>query len=290
MVSSPQGVFAFQGTLMKKTAILVDGGFFVRRFRSVYPAVDSHDPCLVADQMTRMCHGHLYPPRRPARAGQQPAAPQRPTADLYRIYFYDCPPLEKRLHTPLGRKAINLGTQPEALFRKALHAELRKQRKTALRLGRLDEKNGGWTLRPRVLDELIKGKRVWADLTDKDFYYYARQKIVDMKIGLDIAVLAEKRLVDQIVLIAGDSDFVPAAKHARREGIDFLLDPMWNPIAPDLHEHIDGLRSTSPNPARRALFRAAGPEEVPEEDLAEDALDPGPVADATDGDLSPDEL
>ena len=46
------------------------------------------------------------------------------------------------------------------------------------------------------------------------------------------------------ILIAGDSDFVPAAKLARREGIDFLLDPMWNPIKPHLFEHIDGLHST----------------------------------------------
>ena len=51
-----------------------------------------------------------------------------------------------------------------------------------------------------------------------------KQKGVDMRIGLDIASLANKKLVDQIVLIAGDSDFVPAAKHARREGIDFILD------------------------------------------------------------------
>ena len=57
------------------------------------------------------------------------------------------------------------------------------------------------------MQELIKGTKLWADLTDDDFYYYARQKIVDMKIGLDIAVLAEKRLVNQIVLVAGDSDF-----------------------------------------------------------------------------------
>lgn len=269
---------------MKKTAILVDGGFFVRRFRSVYPDVNSHDPALVADRLVKMCHGHLYPP--PRRVGRQnPAAPQqqRPQAELYRIYVYDCPPLEKRLHTPLAKRAFNLATQPEAVFRKALHAELRKQRKVALRLGRLDEKNGSWTLRPKVLEDLIKGRRVWADLTDDDFYYYARQKIVDMKIGLDIAVLAEKRLVDQIVLVAGDSDFVPAAKHARREGIDFLLDPMWNPIAPDLHEHIDGLRSTSPNPARRNAPRE---EEAP----PEDAVDPAPVLDAAGGEAPPEEF
>lgn len=65
-----------------------------------------------------------------------------------------------------------------------------------------------------------------------------------MKIGLDIASITLKKQVDQIILIAGDSDFVPAAKLARREGIDFILDPMWNPIKPHLFEHIDGLRST----------------------------------------------
>lgn len=69
-----------------------------------------------------------------------------------------------------------------------------------------------------------------------------------MRIGLDIASLAFKKQVDQLVLVAGDSDFVPAAKFARREGIDFILDPMWQAIPDDLHEHIDGLRSTCPPP------------------------------------------
>ncbi|KKL84872.1 hypothetical protein LCGC14_1960370 [marine sediment metagenome] len=30
--------------------------------------------------------------------------------------------------------------------------------------------------------------------------------------------------------ISGDSDFIPAAKLARREGLDVILDPMWNYI------------------------------------------------------------
>lgn len=46
-----------------------------------------------------------------------------------------------------------------------------------------------------------------------------------------------------MILISGDSDFVPAAKLARREGIDFILDPMGASISPDLSEHIDGIRS-----------------------------------------------
>ncbi|HHM02234.1 MAG TPA: NYN domain-containing protein, partial [Caldithrix abyssi] len=73
-------------------------------------------------------------------------------------------------------------------------------------------------------------------------------KGVDIKIGIDIASLAIQRMVNKIILISGDSDFVPAAKLARRNGIDFLLDPMWNPIRPDLFEHIDGLQSNCPKP------------------------------------------
>ena len=64
-----------------------------------------------------------------------------------------------------------------------------------------------------------------------------------MRIGLDIASLSYKNQIDQIILIAGDSDFVPAAKLARREGVDFILDPMWATIKPSLFEHIDGLSS-----------------------------------------------
>ena len=39
-----------------------------------------------------------------------------------------------------------------------------------------------------------------------------------------------------------------AAKLARREGIDFVLDPMWAKIDDELFEHIDGLKSTIDKP------------------------------------------
>lgn len=222
-----------------RIAILIDGGFFLRRARAVLKAIDHQDPASVADALYRMATAHLW--RRSNGA-------TLPEGELYRIFVYDCPPLTKRVHQPVSKRVIELGRTPAAVFRTAFHDALKSKRKVALRLGRLDERNASWQLRPGVLAELLRGARPFAALGDDDFVYYARQKIVDTKIGLDIALLSEKRLVQRIVLIAGDSDFVPAAKHARREGIDFILDPMWNPIAPDLHEHIDGLRSTAPNP------------------------------------------
>lgn len=222
-----------------RVAILIDGGFFLRRYRSVLRRLDHDDPLAVVDAMYKMAIAHLW--RR--RNGETIA-----DGELYRLFFYDCPPLTKRVHLPISKRSLNLAQTPDALFRISFHNALRSRRKVALRLGRLDEKNAAWQLRDGVLAALLRGERMFADLTDADFVYYARQKIVDTKIGLDIALLSEKRLVDRIVLVAGDSDFVPAAKHARREGIDFILHPMWNPINPDLHEHIDGLRSTAPDP------------------------------------------
>ena len=65
-----------------------------------------------------------------------------------------------------------------------------------------------------------------------------------------IASLAEQRHVNQIIMISGDSDFVPAAKHARRSGIDFILDPMWAPITDSLSEHIDGIRECVSKPPK----------------------------------------
>jgi uncharacterized LabA/DUF88 family protein len=64
-----------------------------------------------------------------------------------------------------------------------------------------------------------------------------------LRIGLDAASLAYGRYADQIILIAGDSDFVPVAKMARRHGIDFLLDPLKNNVKPNLLEHIDGIET-----------------------------------------------
>ena len=113
-------------------------------------------------------------------------------------------------------------------------------------MGELQERESGYRIKRKSLNKLLRKEISVDDLTEFDFEPDFVQKGVDMRIGLDIASLAYKKQVSQIVLIAGDSDFVPAAKHARREGIDFILDPMWQGIRSGLNEHIDGLRSCTP--------------------------------------------
>ena len=73
------------------------------------------------------------------------------------------------------------------------------------------------------------------ELTDTDFSPALRQKGVDMRIGLDIASITLKRQANVILLVAGDADFVPGAKLARREGVHFILDPLWQNVPEDPH-------------------------------------------------------
>jgi uncharacterized LabA/DUF88 family protein len=220
------------------TAILVDGGYFVKRYRAIVPASQAHDPVLAAKKLFSWALLHLNDRDRERR-------------QLYRIFFYDCPPIQKKAHHPLTGRAVDFSRMPEAQFRLTLHDELKRLRKVALRMGRLSGQ-GAWTVRTHAMKDLLAGRITVAELNPDDLVYEIRQKGVDMRIGLDIASLAFKRQVDQIVLIAGDSDFVPAAKLARREGIDFILDSMWATVPDDLHEHIDGLRSTCPRPEPKA--------------------------------------
>lgn len=61
--------------------------------------------------------------------------------------------------------------------------------------------------------------------------------------ALDVASMAYGGLVDQIVLIAGDSDFLPVAKMARRNGVEFILDPMKQFTKQNLRNHVDEIES-----------------------------------------------
>ncbi len=200
-----------------------------------------------------MCLEHLLDKRR------EPGEKPKRISHLYRIFYYDCPPLGKKAHNPISHQLIDFSQTPLARWRLEFFEQLKKLRKVALRLGYLNDRSSHWIIRPEAFRQLLSRKMSLDQLTEDDVRYEVRQKGVDMRLGLDIASLAYKKQVDQIVLVAGDSDFVPAAKLARREGIDFILDPMWASIREDLHEHIDGLQSVLPRPRHQKMPQEAAP-------------------------------
>lgn len=236
-----------------RTAILVDGGFYRHRAHRLFGNKEPKDR---ANELVSYCKRHLTDGDYRNR--------------LYRIFYYDCPPMSGNLYHPLKQGVICLKDSPTYKWSKEFHNELMHKRKLALRMGVLQEQESGFRLKAKTVNKLCRRELSIDDLTEEDFEPNFVQKGVDMRIGIDIVTLAARRQVDQIVLIAGDSDFVPAAKYARREGVDFVLDPMWQPIKEALHEHIDGLRSCvskNPDPQTEPLCAGYGRE------LSEDGQD-----------------
>jgi len=211
-------------------SILVDGGFYQRRAKHLWGEKSADDR---VKELMDYCHEHL----RFKTSGQVEFD------HLYRIFYYDCPPIDRNVYHPLLHKDINLKKTPLFAYMTAFHEGLRRQRKVALRMGKLSSNDLHYSLSMNAQKKLLRGDISVDQLTEEDFTLNIQQKGVDMRIGLDIASMFYKKQVSRIILISGDSDFVPAAKQARREGIDFILDPMGAIISPDLAEHIDGIRS-----------------------------------------------
>lgn len=192
---------------------------------------------------------------------------------VYRIFYYDAYPFSGQAHHPITNQQINFGKSERAKRQYEIFDCLKKERSLALRLGYVGKLND-WTLSGPILKKLLRSTEFirfissikpnndgsitipcdeynailpnlayWEQLEDWMVKMDLRQKGVDMRVGLDIASLTLKKLVKTIVLVAGDSDFVPAAKLARREGVQFILDPLWHNVSDDLFEHIDGLHS-----------------------------------------------
>lgn len=210
-----------------RVAVLVDSAFYQKQANALFGRKTGQDR---ANELVSYCNRHIK-------------KNEDINEYLYRIFVYDCPPSEKTVFHPLTGKSVNLKRTDLYTWTNDFHSALVSKRKVALRMGELLESTAGYLLKPEVIKKLCRKTITLNDLTENDFYLDIKQKGVDMRIGLDIATLTQKKLVDQIVLIAGDSDFVPAAKFARREGVDFILDPMWHTIKPSLYEHIDGLKS-----------------------------------------------
>ncbi len=220
---------------MTKVAILIDGGFFLKRLRKMRPAVKMADAVAIRQAIHQLVNSHLQ------QINQIEQVPNARSL-LYRVFYYDAYPYQGKEHRPVSGQAVNFADSGTARFRLNLFQELRSMPNTAVRLGEV-RRIGGWALHTDVQKRLLQNKLKLDDLRDEDFKLSLQQKAVDMRLGIDIASLTLKKQADVLILVTGDADFVPAAKLARREGASIILDPLWSNIGPDLYEHIDGLRS-----------------------------------------------
>lgn len=196
--------------------ILIDGGFIKKKHFGAFGVAPS------ASDIRKF--------------GQRLVTYNRPDDVLIRIYYYDSPPLHAKLRRPVSGSTLDLGKTALFSFNQNLLSELKRSDSFAVREGRLALH--GWKLKPEALGKLSR------DRTDDDFAPEIQQKGVDMKIGLDIAWISFKRIADRILIVAGDSDFIPAMKLARRNGIQVYLFTLGHGVFPELLEHSDRLIDT----------------------------------------------
>ncbi len=126
---------------------------------------------------------------------------------LIRILYYDCAPYNGEIKLPISGE-LKLFNGNDYWLR-----DLAEKNLFAVRRGVLKFRG----FKPRSIP--IAGK----ELKDEDFKPDFEQKGVDMRIGLDMANFSAMRSVDRIVLLTGDTDCIPAMKHARINGLQVVM-------------------------------------------------------------------
>lgn len=201
---------------MKKTAVLLDLGFVLHKLRTSLGNRQA-----TASEVRDVALKCI-----------------RPDEELFRIYCYHCHPYDGKEVHPYTRTTIDFGASSSFRTMSRLMKDLAVLDNIALRSG--DLSFDGWLIRDIAVDQILKTGR---PLVGTDFQPDLKQKHVDMKIGLDIAWLASKRIVERIVLVTADSDFVPAMKFARREGVQVVLVTLGHALVKrELKVHADELR------------------------------------------------
>lgn len=198
---------------MRRYAVLIDAGFLKRKLGSSERPLTANSVQNFIEGLSRLSElNDLH---------------------LHRVYFYDAPPLTSTQRKPLSGGKVSLAHTSLATNNQQLHRELKAVPFVALRMG--DLKFRGWMLKARELPHEKRAMQVTAEHLIPNIH----QKGVDMRVGLDIASLTLKKQVEVIVLVTGDSDFVPAMKFARREGAQLFLACLGHRITREMQEHAD---------------------------------------------------
>ena len=210
--------------MAESVAVVIDAGYLLKLL----------EPCRSATPNKRIEVGHF-------RAVADKAVEAGEV--LFRIYCYHCPPYDGIQQRPFYGPAVNFGASAVGKFQTALQESIRLAPRFAFRTGQLRWRGWKCEFNPSQSPTTPAKDLKW----EPDF----EQKQVDIKIGLDIAWLASKKIVDIIAFASGDTDFVPAMKFARREGVKVrLLTFTGRKPHNNLVEHSDYVTQIDPSRSR----------------------------------------
>ena len=206
--------------MQRKYAILIDAGFIKRKIGSIDTPLSATKVVEFTDKIK--------------------ARVELKNLSLHRIFYYDAEPLTAKKPKPLtgGQSRWEIyDFSSTSIYQTNLQLleDLKRQPFFAVRLGEVHFR--GWSVKQHKLNP--KEATTSIKLNSNDLVPNVQQKGVDMRIGLDIASLSLKDHVDVIVLVTGDSDFIPALKFARREGKQVILITLGQGIRPEIYAHTD---------------------------------------------------
>lgn len=219
----------FSKTGMKKIAILIDAEWFRIGLQKVLGNRLGHAG-VTADVMYRNALLAL-------NAAEE---------ELYRLFYYDCPPYHGKETNPISKAMFDFSTQAKYNARSRFLNEMAAKDFVAMRLGVV--RPGGWTLTERWVNKTLNSSLPMHPPQAQDVYFNMEQKGVDMRLGIDVATLALKQQVERIIVISGDTDMIPAIKLARREGVQVALVALQNGAGVNKHliEDSDLVRTIAP--------------------------------------------
>jgi uncharacterized LabA/DUF88 family protein len=209
--------------MKKKTALLIDGGWFCKGLGAV---LNLPGKWPTVAQVVKNANMAL-----------------RADEELFRIFYYDCAPFDGEVKNPVDGTKTNYSLSRTFTSRKHFLQEMGQADFVALRLGEL--KVRGWDFkgayRKAILTEAPRAPQ------PDEVYPNFEQKGVDMRIGIDVSTLSLKHVVERIILFSADTDMIPAMKLARREGLQVYVVRLntW-PLKGDLIEDSDGIREIKP--------------------------------------------
>ncbi|GAA4817316.1 helicase [Marinicella pacifica] len=154
---------------------------------------------------------------------------------MHRIYYYDAYPADGRFKNPISNSKIDLQQTEIYKINARIISKLKITPNFAVRLGECAFR--GWKVNNSALKSNDGHGNV--NIVESDLSLNIQQKGVDMRIGLDVATLTLKKQVNGIVLVSGDSDFIPPMKFARKEGVQLILCSLDHKIKTEMLEHSD---------------------------------------------------
>lgn len=157
--------------------------------------------------------------------------------ELIRVFYYDCRPYQGEAPLPVSGDLYHFKSGGGWLD------ELASRDYMCVRTGML--KFRGW--KPKMLPVPSSG------LTDQDFRPDFEQKGIDLRVGLDLAHVIENRAADRVVLVAADTDLIPAMALARSSSVQLIgVDFPNAPLHGEILSHFDAMREVDwPKPAPR---------------------------------------